>query len=858
MRPDDLDDEIRAHLDLEVQRNLDRGMTPDEARAAALRAFGNVTRTKERVWQMRPGTWLESLAQDLRFTLRALRRAPGFAAVAVLTLALGIGASATMFGVIRAVLLRPQPYHDPERLYEIGGVDGSGRATSVSLPDFLALRDRAAAFERMSLSAVPRTRSFLLTGVPEPANAFAVRVDAAFFPTIGVAPQTGRFFLDEEFAAGAPAVAMISHRLWQQHLAGDSGVVGRTILLNGEGHAVVGVMPPGFHYPHRVYDVWLPLKPDPEELRDRIRRNASVVARLKPHAKPDQAQAELESLASDLGRRYPETNRNWRPALRRVGEQQIAPVSRGLWLLGSAVGCVLLMACLNVANLLLARAAERRNEIAIRAALGAGRGRLVRQMLVESLTLAALGAGLGLLLTAWAGGVVARTFGQLVPRIEETRLDVQVLGFTVLAAALTAVVFGVWPALRATSARLAVSRFRVSPSGVLVTAQVALCLVLLAGAGLMLRSLVRLLGVDPGFRPQRVVTLRIPVPGVYGEGQARHVERYRRILEHVRTLPGVESAALLTVLPLGPVRATVTFTIAERPVAPDRFDELPSAQLRTVSSGYFDAMGIPLLRGRDFRDSDTRGAPGVVIINEELARRYWPGEDPVGKYIQAGTGIGPAAPRLTVVGLVGNVKHASLRDRPEPELYHPYGQYLGFPQWAMLVVRTPADPLALAAALRREIRRREPDQPIGEIKTMEQFVRDSVGRPRFYGVLLGIFAGLALLVAATGLFGVISYAVSRRTQEIGVRMALGARPADILAMVVAHGGRFLAAGAVLGLAGALAAARLLQSLLFEVTPTDPATFATAVAILAIVALAATAIPARRAARVDPMTALRHE
>jgi predicted permease len=849
---DDLNQEIRAHIDLEVQRNIENGMTPEEARAAALRTFGNVAGTKERVWEMRPGAWLDSLRQDVCFAIRGLRRAPGFAAVAVLTLALGIGASATMFSVIRAVLLRPLPYHDPERLFEISGVDGNGRATSVSLADFQELRERAAGFERMSASTPHRTRSLLLTGTPEPANTFAVRVDGAFFSAMGVAPQLGRFFREAESAA----VAVISHRLWQQHLNSDPGVVGRSILLNGEGHTVIGVMPAGFQYPHRVYDLWLPLEPEPEELRDRSRRNAAVVARLKPGLKPERAQKELEALARDLAAQYPSTNRNWRPVLRQVGEQQISTVRRGVWLLGGAVGCVLLMACLNVANLLLARAAERRHEIAIRAALGAGRGRLVRQLLVESLALAVLGAGLGLLLSVWAGRAVAGAFGQLVPRIEETRLDPAVLAFAVAATGLTTVLAGAWPALRATSTRLAVSRFPVSPSGLLVAAQVAICLVLLAGAGLMLRSLGRLLEVDPGFRAQQVVTMRIPIPGLYGPGETQQVERYRRIIEHARRLPGVEGAGFVTILPLGPVQANLTFGIADRPVPPDRFDELPRAQLRTVSSDYFLVMGIPVLRGRAFRDADGREAPGVVIVNEELARRYWPGEDPVGKRLQ--TDIGPKGTWLTVVGVVGDVKHASLRDRPDPELYRPYLQYLGFPQWAMLAVRTAGDPLALSATLRREIRRLEPDQPIGEIKTMEQFVRDSLGRPRFYAVLLGIFAGLALLVAATGLFGVLSYAVSRRTQEIGVRMALGACPAAVLGMVMAGAGRLLAAGVALGLAGAWGATRLLRGLLFEVTPTDPLALGGAALVLLLAALAATAIPARRAVRVDPMVALRHE
>lgn len=854
----ELDDEVRSHLEMETERNIERGLSPEQARQAALRTFGNVTRTKEQVWEMRPGAFLDGLHQDLRYALRMLRRAPGFTAVAVLTLALGIGASTTMFSVIRAVLLRPPPYRDAHRLYEMTGVDANGRATAVSVADLVSLRERAASLEQMAVSArLPSNlATYLMTGVPEPATVFAMPADARFLTTIGVPPRLGRSFTAEECAPGAPRVAVISHRLWQQSFLGDPQVLGRSLLLNGEGYTVIGVMPPGFHYPHhRLLDMWLPWQPGPEDLRDRRQRNALVIVRLKPGATPEQARAELETLARDLARQYPDTNNNWRPVLTRVGVQQVAPVRDGVLLLAGAVACLLLMACLNVANLLLARAAERRSEIAIQAALGAGRGRLLRQLLVESLLLAVLGAGGGILITFWAGRAVAGRFVELVPQIEDTRLDSHVLLFAVLAAALTAVLFGAWPALRATSPRLAVARSRVSPSGLLVTAQVAICLVLLAGAGLLLRSLVRLLGVDPGFRPQRIVTLSIPSPRIRGPREAQQVERYRRIVEYVRTLPAVEASGLITVLPLGRLQANASFGIVGRLLDPHRSDELPRAQLRTVSAGYFETMRIPVLRGRAFLDSDGREAPPVVIINEELARRYWPGEDPIGKQIQ--TQI-PSGPRLTVVGMVGNVKYASLRDRPEPELYHSYLQYLGFPQMAMLAVRTASDPLALAATLRREIRRLEPDQPIGDVRTMEQFVSDSVGRPRFYAVLLAVFAGLALLVAATGLLGVMSYAVSRRTQEIGVRMAVGAQPADIVRMVVAEAGRFWLAGVALGLGGALAATRLLRSLLFEVAPADPATFAAAVVLLAAVAVAATAAPARRAARVDPMTALRHE
>ncbi len=851
MKRDDLDDEIRAHLDLETERNLERGMSPEEARAAAQRAFGNVTRAKERVWEMQPGAVLYGWRQDLRFALRSLRRAPGFAMAAGLTLALGLGASVTMFRVLRAVLLRPFPYDQPERLYEMAGVSG-GRPANLSAPDFEALRRRSAAAE---MALLGRYRTVALTGVPEAASVFVQSVTAGVLPVLGVQPMLGRLFTEEEAQAGAARAAVISHRLWQRSLERDPNILGRTIWLGGESYAVIGVMPPGFQYPNPFYDVWVPWTPGPEDMTDRTQRRFTAVVRLRPGARIEQARAEMEAAAAELDREQPGRGGPWRPVLTRIGERRVASVRESLRLLAGAVGCVLLMACLNAANLLLARASQRRGEIAIRAALGAGRSRLVRQMLVESLTLAGLGGVLGLGLAFWAVRTVRSHFSQLVPRIEETRVDAQVLGFALAATLVTGALFGLWPALRATSARVETSRVRVSPPGMLATAQVAICLVLLTGAGLMLRTLARLLEVDPGFRAQKVLAVSIPGPYPLPD-EARQAERYRRIVEAVGRLPGVEAAALNTVLPLGPLQANLTFGIAERPAAPTRFEELPRAQLRTVSADYFRVMGIPLLRGRSFTEADGRSSPGVVIINEELARRYWPGEDAVGKRLQ--TNIGPSGPWLTVVGVAGNVKHESLRSGPDPELYRPYQQYLGFPQLTNLVVRTAVEPASLAETIRREIRRIEPEQPIREVQTMERFLSNATSQPRFYAVLLGAFAGLALAVAASGLLGVLSYSVSRRTQEIGVRMALGARPGDVLRMVLGDGARYLAAGAGLGLAGSLASSRLLRNLLFGVGPADPLTFVLAGAVLAAAALAATAIPARRAAAVDPMTALRHE
>ena len=799
---------------------------------------------------------LETLWQDLRYGLRLLARNPGFTAVAAVALALGMGANTAIFSVINAVVLRPFPYKDPDRLYVLTLVDDKGRSAGLSPPDFLAWRERTQVFEGM---ATYWMRSVTLTGVEEPERLFAQGVTRDCFPMLGIEPLLGRWFTEDEFRPAAPRVVLMGHALWQRRFGGNREIVGKQITLDGESYTVIGVMPPGFQFPNRVFTLWLPW--DFEEDRgDRRARNYNVVARLKPDATFEQARAEADTLFGSLAREFPETNSGWQVSLSRYGERSIAEFRSMLVVLAGAVGFVLLIACLNVANLLLARGSEREKEMAIRAALGAGPLRLVRQLLTESVLLAGLGGTLGLLLAGCGvRGLVAMFPGWTVPRMEQASTDGRVLAFTCLVTLVTGIAFGLAPALQAVRGwRRAVNTRRQRLGSVLVISQVALTLVLLTGAGLLIRSFVRLLAVDPGFRAEKVLTIPIPAPSYVTAdraGKIRQAGLYREILQRVEALPGVETTALTTVLPLGPIRANTTFRVENRP-APAPNEDFEQAQYRAVSPAYFRAMGIPLLRGRFFSESDTAQSPGVVIVNESMARHYWPGDDPIGKRLAPAEG-GSGFP-LSVVGVVGDVKHASLSGKAGAELYYPYLQSLGILEGATLVVRTYSDPLPLAATVRKEIRAIQPDLPVGEIRTMERLVAESVSQPRLYTLVLGLFAAIALLLALAGLYGVISYSVSRRTREIGIRMALGAGRPDILRHVLGPAAAMIGAGVGIGWMGAAALTRVLRSLLFEVSPTDPVVFIGTAAVLGAVALGTGYLAARKASAVDPAVALRHD
>lgn len=799
---------------------------------------------------------MRTLLEDLRYGLRMLLKSPAFSVLVIIILALGIGANSAIFSVVNAVVLRPLPYADPERLYELHGVTSRGRQW-MSAPDFLTWRERTRAFEQM---AAARQENLTLTGVDEPENLFGLGVSRECLPMLGVHPFLGRLFADEEFRPGAPRAVLLGYKLWRRRFGGDPQILGRPVTLNGEPYTVVGVMPPVFRFNYRNHELWFPLSFTADALGRRSWPAFMVFGRLKPGVTPQQAETEVDTLSRALSLEFPESHKGWHAALLPLQQQLTGEFRTALFLLLGAVGFVLLIACLNVANLLLARASERAKEIAIRTALGAGRLRLVRQLLTESVLLSGLGGTLGLLLAGWGAPALVALFPERIPipRLDQTSLDGRVLAFTFLLSLFSGILFGLAPALQASRVDLNETLKETGRSGtggfraqrlrsLLVVAETALSLVLLAGAGLMLRSFVRLLQVNPGFKAEKVLTVRLSLPSYRVRDRKRQPAYYAEILQQVETLPGVQSAALVTVLPLSGAQAVMTFSGGT--LRTD--EEMRPIPFRAVSPGYFRTMGIPILMGRPFAESDTAEAPPVAIVNEALARRYWPGENPIGKSL-------PVGKFLPVVGVVGNIKHQSLRADPEPELYLPYLQHLGVPHSA-LVVRTAADPLRLTAALRNRIRNLHSDQPLTDIKTMEQWIADSVSEPRFYTLLLGVFAGLALVLAAAGVYGVMSYSVTQRTHEVGIRMALGARQVDVLKLVVSQGARYVLLGLAIGLAGALAATRLLRNLLFAVSTTDTATtYVTVSLLLLAVALLATYLPARRASRVDPMVALRHE
>ncbi len=797
------------------------------------------------------------MREDLRLALRVLTKHPSYAALVIVIMGLGIGANTAVFSVLNAVVLRPFPYAAPERLYELGA-SRKGTSLALSAADFVAWQARTQVFESM---AAARRQDFTLTGTDEPAHVFGLRVTRECLPMLGTPPTLGRWLSLEDYRPGAPPVVLLAHRLWSRRFGADPQIAGQQVLLNGQAYTVVGVMPPSFRFNARNHEVWMPLVFTADQLNRLDPTGFMACGRLKPGLTRRQAEAEAGVVSRVLAEDLPKTHAGWQATLTPLVEEAVAEFRPALLALLGAVGLVLLIACLNAANLLLARASERAREMAVRIALGAGRWRLMRGLLTESVLLALLGGVLGLLLAGGGVRALAALFPERipVPRLDQSGIDAYVLGFTLLVSVASGIVFGLapaWQALRtdlnealkesgrSASGGLGALRFR----NLLVAAEVALSLVLLAGAGLMLRSFLRLLQVHPGFRAEKVLTVRLPLPAYRIPDRKRQPAYYTGILRHVQALPGVQAAGLVTMLPLSGGEAVITF--AKSQAAALRGEVSLVVAFRAVSPDYFRALGVPLLLGRSFTDADTEGAPRVAIVNGALARRYWPGENPLGKSL-------PVGEPLLVVGVVGNVKHSRLSAEPGPELFLPYLQYLGVP-YSTLVIRTSAEPLKLAATVRRRIRQLHADQPITDVKTMEGVVVGSLATPRFYTLLLGIFAGLALALAAAGVYGVMSYSVSRRTQEIGIRMALGAQPGAVLRLMFWQGGKWILFGVAAGVLGAVATTRLIAKLLYGVSPTDPATLILVSSLLVAVALAASYLPARRAARVEPMAALRHE
>ncbi len=804
---------------------------------------------------------MQTLRQDLRYGARMLLKNPGFTLIAVLTLALGIGANTAIFSVVNGVLLRPLPYFDADRvvtLWQRNNQSGA-KENGASPANFFDWQSRSQAFAEM---AAAEPYSLNLTGQDEPEAFRAWLVTAGFFQILGAGALHGRTFAQEEYKAGNERVVIISYGLWQRRFGADPNLIGRTLRLNGQQYTVLGVMPPEFQFP-TGREMWAPRIATE---RDQVIRGSGylpVIGRLKPGVTLAQAQEEMDGIAARLTAEYPQANAERGVMVVPLPEQLTGRVRPALLVLLGAVGMLLLIACANVASLLLARAAEREREFAVRAALGAARGRLARQLLTESLLLAQLGGLLGILLAGWASSAILSLSPGDLPRVGEVRIDGRVLAFALGVSALTALIFGLAPALRFSRPDLnrslkeggrgttGLARHRLRQA--LVVSEVALALVLLVGAGLLLRSFARLLQVNPGFSTDRALALEVHIFGVARtpELKAAFIEQ---TLDRIAALSGVQAAGAVSALPFhdNAISPNTAFTIEGRPLPLP--GQEPTAYLTVATADYFNTLGIPLRRGRFFSRFDRRDAPPVALVNETMARRYWPGEDPVGRKVSARL-FGQVI-ACEIAGVVGDVRHTGLDSDPRPELFLPHLQNAYGSM--TYVVRTAGDPLALLPAVKKEIWAVNKNLPFTSTATVEQLVSRTLDERRFTLLLLGSFAALALLLAAVGLYGLISFTTRQRTHEIGVRMALGARARDITRLVVREGLQLALPGVAIGVAGAWALTRFLSGLLFGVSATDPVTFAALSTLLLVVALLACYIPARRAAKVDPMFALRCE
>jgi putative ABC transport system permease protein len=812
---------------------------------------------------LQPQRWEDEMIQDLRHGARMLWRNPGFTLVAVLTLGLGIGATTAVFGIVNAVMLRPLPFKDPARLVTVWESNAAKSLShgAVSGANFTDWKDQIQSFESL---AAYFGWNYNLTGDGEPQRLTAALVSAGFFQTLGAEIALGRPLLPEDDRESGENVVVLSHAFWRSRYGASPEVIGKTILLNDRPHRVVGVAAAGFDFPDDKTEIWRPMAMSPRDALNREGKWLKVIGRLKPGVSPERASAEMNTVAGRLAESYPRTNAGWGATLVPLRDDLVGDSRRQLLTLFVAATFVLLIACVNVANLLLARATGRVTENAIRAALGAGRWRLLRQFLAESLLLAALGGAVGLALARWGLAALTALGPEGAPGAAKAAIDGRSLVFTLGLSLFTTLLFGLVPARQASKLDLNGALRGVGHAAgaagrraldALVIAEVAAGVMLLIGAGLMIRSFLSLQAVEPGFNPRDILTMRIALPaGKYGENQ-QSIAFFRQSLERIKALPGVVSVGAVQDLPLGQNSMSFPFTVEGRPATPEA--SRPTAAYRAVTEGYFGAMGIPLISGRAFTAGDTLQTPAVVIINRTMARRFWPDEDPLGKRIRFGE---PDDPTYTIVGVVGDVKHQGLADDEIAAIYQPHAQKrFAWLRWMTLVVRVAdGDPLALVAPIRGRIAEVDRAQPVYDVVAMERLLSNSVARPRFSSFLFGLFALLALSLAAVGLYGVMSYAVARRAREIGLRMALGARTNDVFTLVIRRGMKLTSLGLAVGLAGAAAGARVLQTLLFHVSATDPLTFAVVAGVLTVVAMLACYLPARRATRVDPLTALRRE
>jgi len=873
----DLSEELATHVEMAVEDNIRAGMNPEEARRQAMIRLGGVEASKELHRDARGLPLIESFAQDIHYAFRTLRHSFGFTMVTVVILALSIGANSAIFSLVSAVLLRPLPFPEPDRLVLLwddfsarGGFVAPGvvERAEGTLADYVAWKERSRSFADM---AAFTTNTYTLTGSGEPEKLEGIRTTANLFEVLGMQPLLGRTLVPSDEGPDAIPVVVINERLWHTRFGGDPGLVGRTIRLNGLAHTVAGVVPADFQFPNKNAVLWVPARFTSEELAQRTNYIFDVLARLKPDITLGQARAEMVTIARQLQREYP-SNQGISATVTQLHEHLTHYVKPAMSILLGAVGLVLLIASANLANLLLARCSSRRKELAVRQALGAGRGRLIRQLLTESAVLSIFGAIGGLALAS----VTFRYLGRLVPnglpQGASPHLDVRVILFSITVTALMVLGFGAGPALAAArldldaALKAGTNRGTTASGGQrvrngLVVAEVTLTVVLLVAAGLLLRSYAKVLAADPGFNPrQLLIAETVLPPSKYGTAESRSTF-YRRVLDRVLALPGVSAAAYVNYPPLMFKGGRMFFRIEGRPMPRPEDSNRYIASDRVVSPGYFSALGVPLRRGRYFDERDGVGAPSAIIINEKMAAMHWPGEDPVGRRFGFPTGVSDSTPWFTIVGVVADMRQMDL-DRPaEPEMYFSMDQVvLNFPfLWPQhLVVRTKGDPLALSASVRRAVWDVDPDEPVSSIRSMDQIFDAELLNRNTQMTLFGAFAALALVLASVGLYGVLSYTVAQRTSEIGVRMALGAQRVNVVGEVLRKGLLLAVLGVLLGLGGAFALTRLLTSFLFSVQPTDPETFAAVSGLLLLVATAASFVPALRAANVDPVSALRSE
>jgi predicted permease len=850
----ELDEELRHHIERQTEQNVRLGMSPEEARCAARKAFGGVEQAKEWSRDARGVRWIEDLWQDLCYGTRMLIKTPGFTLIAVATLALGIGANTAIFSVVNGMLVRPLPYDQPDQLVQLWEAYKAGVDGAASPGAFLDWKGQSTSFESLSLLL---NIDLNLTGEGEPERISGAKMSASGLPILRAQPLLGRAFAPDEDQPGKDKVIVLTHRLWQRRFGGDANIVGRVIQLSDQSYTVIGVLPPRF-LPWDWADFILPSAVAPEDANRRDAHWLGVFGRLKSGLTVEQARAEVNALSARIKPLYPAYKKNWVVNIVPMQERITGDIKLSLLLLLGAVGCVLLIACANVANLLLARALARQREMAIRAALGASRWRVIRQLLTESVLLALIGALIGLLLAFWSVDALTHLTAVDLPRVQEVRIDLQVLGFALCISLLSGLAFGLAPAVQASkpdlnetlkeSGRGLQGRVRNNVRSSLIVSEVALALILLIGAGLLLNSFIRLSSVPPGINPKNALTMQISLPDKKYPDAERRAAFFQQVIERIENIPGIEAAGVTATMPLSGRSPSTFFSVIGRPGQPE-----PGylTDFDFCTPGYFRAAGIPLRAGRLFDQGDRPGAARVVLINEMLARERFPNEDPLGKLIRL------EDEGWEIIGIVGDVRQRGQAQNARPCVYLPQAFSYGGGD-GHLVIRTTGAPMAIAESVRRAVLEADPAQPVANVRTMEDVLGASVAQRRFIMMLLSGFAVASLLLAALGLYGVIAYGVSQRTHEIGIRIAMGAQARDVLQLVVGHGMKLALIGVGLGLLGSFALTRLLKSSLYGVGATDPATFALITLLILGVALLACYLPARRATKVDPLVAIRCE